>query len=132
METEPSLPRTQFTSVADAAHQQPQQRLPSTKPGNTSSPELEVIEGMSLIPPNADTAMGNTGPLAGVGIGGGTLGGGVGTVGVGGVGGGGGGGGGGGILGVQQPKVQTAFIHKLYKYGTLLAILPRPTLRYSH
>lgn len=90
METEPSMSRTQFTSAADGGQQpqqqqQHQQQLES-KQENTSSPEIEAIENMSLTA-NTDTPMGNTGPPAGVGLGG---------------------------AGIQQPKVQTAFIHKLY------------------
>lgn len=56
------------------------------KPESNSSPELEAIETMSIT--QTDSPMGNTGPAPGLGLGG---------------------------AGVQQPKVQTAFIHKLYK-----------------
>lgn len=93
METEPSMSRTQFTSAADGGQQpsqqsQQQQSLPlESKQESASSPEIEAIENMSLATSN-DTPMGNTAPPAGVGLGG---------------------------TGIQQPKVQTAFIHKLYK-----------------
>ncbi|KAL7276928.1 Flocculation suppression protein [Rhizina undulata] len=65
------------------------QPLPSdTKIDNTSSPEMEPIESMPLATA-MDTPMGNApGPVSGLGLG--------------------------GASGVQQPKVQTAFIHKLY------------------
>lgn len=92
METEPSMSRTQFTSAADGGQQsqqqsqQQQQPLPESKKENTSSPEIEAIENMSLT--NTDTPMGNTAPPAGGGLG--------------------------GTSSIQQPKVQTAFIHKLY------------------
>ena len=98
METEPSMSRTQFTSAADGG-QQPQQQQQhqhqqlESKQESTSSPEIEAIENMSLTA-NTDTPMGNTGPPPGVGLGGASI---------------------------QQPKVQTAFIHKLYKWVQLKA-----------
>jgi len=71
---------------------QPAQSLSEPKTDNTSSPEMDPVEGMSMSA-SMDTPMGNA-PNSGPGLG---LGGAAG--------------------GVQQPKVQTAFIHKLYKYG---------------
>lgn len=69
-----------------------QQALPlqEQKTDHTSSPEMDSVEGMSLSTP-MDQSLGNShnsGPGLGLG----------------------------GVGGVQQPKVQTAFIHKLYKY----------------
>ena len=103
MDTEPSMSRTHFLSVAGGEQQgqqqlsQPQQKQPSPlqqqqslslepKQENSGSPEIEVIENMNLAT-NADTQMGNAPPSASVSITG----------------------------SIQQPKVQTAFIHKLYK-----------------
>lgn len=71
----------------EAGQQIPPLNTSESKTGNTSSPEME---GMSLSN-SMDTPMGNA-PNSGSGLG---L---------------------GGAGGVQQPKVQTAFIHKLYKY----------------
>jgi len=68
---------------------QPAQSLSEPKTDNTSSPEMDSVEGMSMSA-SMDTPMGNA-PNSGSGLG---LGGAAG--------------------GVQQPKVQTAFIHKLY------------------
>ena len=103
METEPSMSRTQFLSVAEGEQQgqqklgQQQQKQPSPlqqqqslslepKQEITGSPEIEAIENMNHAT-NADTQMSNAASTSAS------------------------------IAGsIQQPKVQTAFIHKLYKY----------------
>ena len=103
METEPSMSRAQFLSAAGGGQQgqqqlgQQQQKQPSplqqqqslsldSKQENTGSPEIEAVENMNLAT-NTDTQMSNAAPPVSVSIAG----------------------------SIQQPKVQTAFIHKLYK-----------------
>lgn len=77
-----------------------QQIPPLNTESKTSSPEME---GMSLSN-SMDTPMGNA-PNSGSGLG---L---------------------GGVGGVQQPKVQTAFIHKLYKYWNSESLVSKYTWR---
>ncbi|KAL0633503.1 Flocculation suppression protein [Maublancomyces gigas] len=81
----PNEPNPRTPFSGEAGQQIPPLNTSESKTGNTSSPEME---GMSLLN-SMDTPMGNA-PNSGSGLG---L---------------------GGAGGVQQPKVQTAFIHKLY------------------
>lgn len=83
----PNEPNPRTPFSGEAGQQIPPLNTSESKTGNTSSPEME---GMSLSN-SMDTPMGNA-PNSGSGLG---L---------------------GGAGGIQQPKVQTAFIHKLYKY----------------
>lgn len=83
----PSEPNPRTPFSGEAGQQIPLLNTADSKNENTSSPEMD---GMTLSGP-MDTPMGNT-PNSGPGM---AL---------------------GGAAGIQQPKVQTAFIHKLYKY----------------